>query len=95
VTTEGQKHLAVLPVNGSSDQIMLQEQTSGPKLQQNLARVASDSSIVWRAELPDHVLDFFVAVRWVDGRLLANSWSCWLVEFDQATGRVLNSVFTK
>src|SRR5437763_870128 len=44
----------------------------------NLIRVAPDGSIIWRAEPPHHD-DLFVAVRWREGRLSANTWGGWSV----------------
>jgi hypothetical protein len=54
---------ATLPVPSSSDRIVLSDRDSpGPKLQQNLVRLSRDGSVVWRAELPDQVLDCFLSV---------------------------------
>lgn len=63
---------------------------------ENLLLLKSDGRVAWRAQLPspsstDSYLDFEVK----ENRLFANSWSCYRVEIDLKTGRILQSEFTK
>ena len=80
------------------DQVCLLEFVlGGPKSQDNLLRLASDGSVVWRAEPPEASAgDSWVSVETDKaGRLVANSWSCWRAALDPATGRVISKYFTK
>ncbi len=85
----------VLPIAGSGDAIVL---VGGSARSQgsfrNLLRVSPDGAIVWRAKVPTDS-DSYVSVEWRSERLWAHSWSCYLVEIDAGTGRVLQSLFTK
>jgi hypothetical protein len=80
------------------DQVcLLRYEVGGPKTQDNLVRLTRDGRLVWRAEPPDAS----AGDRWVSvegdqtGWLAANSWSCWRVTLDPATGRDLSKYFTK
>jgi hypothetical protein len=85
-----------LSVPGSDDRIVLFEYPEGDGDSRNLVRMTSEGHVVWRAELPDPGSnDAYVEVRWRDGRLTANSWSCFLVELDPDTGQLLSATFTK
>ena len=55
----------------------------------------SDGSRGWTASPPGGEQDAWVRVRLVDGTLLANSFSGWLIRFDPETGRELERQFTK
>jgi hypothetical protein len=51
---------------------------------------------VWVADLPDATgNDAYVAVKFEGGRLVAHSWSCYRVEIDIETGKILSKIFTK
>src|SRR5580693_9184731 len=68
----------VLSIPGTNDVIVLcnadERRERGPF--RNLLRVAPDGSVVWRADLPGETGDdAYVAVRWVGGKLVANTWS--------------------
>ena len=86
-----------LPVPGSDDRIVLFAYPEGGRGDsRNLARVTSADEVFWRADVPDPGSnDTYVEVRWRDGRLTANSWSCYFVELDPYTGVLLSSTFTK
>jgi len=63
---------------------------------ENLLLLKSDGGTLWRAQLPnassgDAYVDFDV----IEGKLFANSWSCYRVEIDGQTGRILHREFTK
>ena len=63
---------------------------------QNLARVASDGEVIWRAELPDGTSpDCFVAVRLEGGSLIAATWSGYSTVLDPTGGKHLGSTFVK
>lgn len=52
-------------------------------------------TIAWRALPPEGAKDAWTDVS-VDGTTMtATSWSCWQVQFDVATGREIERVFTK
>jgi hypothetical protein len=63
----------------------------------NLLRVGPDGQVVWRAELPEpgDWTDEYVEFGHRDGKLTANSWSCFHVVLDPETGRILSKKFTK
>ncbi len=61
----------------------------------NLLRVSTDGVVAWRARLPTTGDDCYVSARWVDGTLVANSWSGYRVVIDSETGDIVNSTFTK
>jgi hypothetical protein len=61
---------------------------------ENLLRIAPDGTIQWTAQLPQSH-DSFTAVSIRDGRIVAQSWSCFLVEIDRTTGRIVEKTFCK
>ena len=65
-------------------------------IRENLVCIDLDGNVKWQAQLPTNdPLDCFVAVR-MDGDLMrANSWSCYVVWLDAATGRTIRTQFTK
>ncbi len=72
---------------------MLEEVKDG----RNLIRVDATGDIVWKATLPpvSAIPDCFVAVRLEDGKLIANTLSCYLVAVDIEHGRSTVLTFTK
>jgi len=80
------------------DRILLfRYKAGGPKTQDNLVRMRADGGVVWKAEpLEPSAGDSWVAVEMVpDEGLVANSWSCWRVRLDPATGVSIDKEFTK
>jgi hypothetical protein len=64
----------------------------------NLLAFASTGSLIWRLPPPScvpGVADAFVAVEVQNGRLVAWSWSCFRLDIDHQSGRVLKWDFTK
>jgi len=62
----------------------------------NLVCTEPDGRVRWTAELPTtDPTDCFVAVRQDRDWLLANTWSCYVVWIDPATGQTLKTQFTK
>jgi hypothetical protein len=80
----------VLPLPDSTDQIVLEDP--------DILRLTAEGGQVWVAELPtnDHE-DGYTAIDYHEnsGKLYAWSWSCWHVEIDTATGKIVERVFTK
>jgi hypothetical protein len=62
---------------------------------QNVLRCNSSGSIVWMAELPEKSGDVYTNLDWHEKKLIAFSWSCFIVLLDIETGKILSSVFTK
>jgi hypothetical protein len=61
---------------------------------ENLLKIDRDGKIIWRAQLPESH-NFFVAIRYSDDKLEANTWSGHLLEVDLQTGHAKNIRFTK
>jgi hypothetical protein len=61
----------------------------------NLIRITPSGTIVFHAELPEKSGDFYVRAEIRDGKLIANSWSCYRVSIDISTGLIIERVFTK
>ena len=89
---------------GTDDAIALLNAESGPRNSlgdakgwPHLVRVRADGTVVWRAaaglEASDQ--DWWVSVDVTADGLFANTWSCYRRRLDEASGRVLSSVFTK
>jgi hypothetical protein len=80
-------------VPGSHDRIVLLK----PLVRghdENLIRVSNAGSLVWRAQLPE-TDDSWVACRFEDAVLFANSWSCYLVRLEANSGRIISKTITK
>ena len=83
---------SLLPIPNSDDKIVLLRY----KLAfQNVLRCRSDGSLVWQAELPEAIGDFYTHIDWSKQGLRANSWSSFSVILDVESGKILSSVFTK
>lgn len=70
-----------LTVADSGDRIVLFSWAADPApLKRNLARVDEHGNVVWRAQLPDKAPnDCFVGLKRVGDRLLARTFSGWVV----------------
>ena len=90
---EGREIDRAWDVPGSHDRILLLKPL-GRGHDENLIRVSDAGSLVWRAQLPE-TNDSWVACRFEDGVLFANSWSCYLVRLDANSGRLISKTFTK
>jgi hypothetical protein len=63
---------------------------------ENLFCYNLDGSLKWKAHLPEHTgPDCFVGIRLDNRKLIANTWSCYAVWIDPATGQHLRMEFTK
>jgi hypothetical protein len=94
------RHLEVeteIHLAGGDKIVLLKFRPSGDKTQENLVRLRANGALVWKAEPPEASAgDSWVAAEWVpDVGLVANSWSCWRVRIDPATGESIEKEFTK
>lgn len=94
--------VTTLELPGTTDVVILldPDQRPGDVLPwhpfQNIVRIASDGTVIWRSELVpgETTAKCWDAVDWVDGRLRATTYS-YTCELDPASGRIVDSVFTK
>jgi hypothetical protein len=88
---------AEISLAGGDRIVLFRYEAGGPKTQDNLVRIRANGAVVWEAAPPEPSAgDSWVAVEWVpDEGLVANSWSCWRVRIDPATGESIDREFTK
>jgi hypothetical protein len=93
----GHDAVAALAIRGSSDAIVLLNPDAcrgGPF--RNVLRLSMDGVVIWQAQLPGRQNDdSYVSVRWMGERLVANTWSAYLVHLDADSGQLLEVTFTK
>jgi hypothetical protein len=83
-----------LPSGGGRVVVFDRETISGQR--ENLACFDVDGHTKWTAKLPtSDPTDCFIAVRMDGDLVLANSFSCYTVWLDAATGRTIRAQFTK
>lgn len=58
-------------------------------------RLSVDGTVAWQANPPDGEQDAWTAVTVNGATVVANSRSCWRVEFDAASGEETDRRFTK
>lgn len=89
-------HAKVLP-SGSLVLVLTEPDGEGWRPSENLLGVASDGTVLWRAELPTYGGgDCYVAVSVADdGSLTAVSWSGFRVVLDTVSGRIVRRMPTK
>jgi hypothetical protein len=90
---EGREVIKDWDVPGSGDRIALLK-SADKGHDENLVRLTSAGSLVWRARLPE-TNDYWVACLYEHPNLVANSWSCYQVRIDPETGLWISSTFTK
>jgi hypothetical protein len=97
IRPDDRKVLRMLQLDDPASAFVLLEWPAGGARVHNLLKVTADGAAAWRAELPPgESTDCFVSVDTDgDGGLFANTWSCYRVTLDPATGRILQSLFTK
>lgn len=54
-----------------------------------------DGTARWQALPPDGDRDAWVSVQVLGGTVVGNSWSCWKISIDSATGSEVERHFTK
>jgi hypothetical protein len=87
-----------IPIKDSTDRlIFLRYDLADPTSRfRNILRVTAEGHQIWQVELPEGSLpDAYVHIETWAGKLQANSWSCYRVEIDWETGKLLSSEFTK
>jgi hypothetical protein len=85
-----------LSIPESDDLLDLEPTTDGMGYATRVTRRREDSSVIWTALPPDgEPQDAWVAVRVEGSRVIANSWSCYLVILDLDTGEEIKRTFTK
>jgi hypothetical protein len=76
--------------------VVVYEWEAGSKRDENLVCLGDDGQVRWKAQLPTNELaDCFVGVRIENDLVVANSFSCYAVWIDPATGLTLRTQFTK
>jgi hypothetical protein len=90
----GVRVVKVLPC--ADDYIVLLDyhDASQARLWANVRRLRSGGNIVWAASPPSST-DIFTEIEWRDGRLVAWTFECFMIDIDPNTGRVLEKLFTK
>jgi hypothetical protein len=88
-----------LDIPGSTDKLLLidpdGDQRERAKPFQNILRVNQAGETIWTVSRLENPYDCFVNLRWHQGLLLANSWSCFLFEVDPETGILVDCKFVK
>lgn len=88
--------LMTLPIPGSEDILDLAPSDDGMGYAASITRRRSDGSSLWAVLAPEGSRqDAWVAVRLEGPRVIANSWSCYLVHLDLDTGEEIVRTFTK
>ncbi len=85
-----------LSIPESDNLLDLEPTTDGMGYATKVTRRREDGSVIWSALPPDsEPQDAWVAVRVEGSRVIANSWSCYLVILDLDTGEEIKRTFTK
>ena len=86
---------AVSPIDDTDAVVLLDYMCRRTKFE-NLIRLHADGTVAWQASLPSGTInDSFVSFRWVDERLIANTWSGYRVQIDVNDGHIASSDFVK
>lgn len=88
--------LTTMPIPDSDDTLDLAPTDDGLGYAGSITRRGSDGSVRWTAMPPKvEPQDAWTAVRLEGPRVIANSWSCYLVQLDLETGDEIARTFTK
>jgi len=88
--------LTTMPIPDSDDTLDLAPADDGLGYAASITRRGNDSSIRWKAIPPEgEPQDAWTAVRLEGPRVIANSWSCYLVQLDLETGGEITRTLTK
>jgi hypothetical protein len=82
-------------MSGNNDAIVLLDPEAATGRFENLIRLSANGAVAWRAALPGSGDDAYVDVHWEGAELLANSFSCFRVQVDVDSGRIVKRMFTK
>jgi hypothetical protein len=81
---------------GGTGRVVVFEPEASSRPDQNLVCFGHDGQVRWKAELPTgDPTDCFVEVRVEKDLVVANCFSGYLIRIDPATGRTLQTQFTK
>ena len=88
--------LTTMPIPDSDDILDLAPTDDGLGYASSITRRGADGSVTWTAIPPERTTrDAWMAVRLEGPRVIANSWSCYLVQLDLETGSEVARTFTK
>ena len=88
--------LTTMPIPDRDDTLDLVPTDDGLGYAASITRRGSDSSVRWTAIPPEgKPQDTWSAVRLEGRRVIANSWSCYLVQLDLETGCEMARTLTK
>jgi len=88
--------LTTMPIPDSDDTLDLAPTDDGLGYAASITRRGADGSVRWTAIPPEGTRqDAWMAVRLEGARVIADSWSCYLVELDLETGSEVARTFTK
>ena len=87
--------LTTMPIPGSDDTLDLAPTNDGLGYAASITRRGRDGSVRWTAGPPEGERDAWTAVRLEGPYVIANSWSCYLVQLDLETGGEIGRTFTK
>lgn len=88
--------LTTMPIPDSDDTLDLAPTDDGLGYAASITRRENDGAVRWTAIPPEGAQqDSWTAVRLEDLRVVANSWSSYLVQLDLETGSEIARTFTK
>ena len=88
--------MSAIAIPGSEDVLELAPTADGLGYTASITRRRGDGSAAWTALPPQREIDdAWTAVRLDGPQVVANSWSCFEVCFDLATGEEIARLFTK
>jgi hypothetical protein len=88
--------LTTMPIPDSDDTLDLAPTDDGLGYAASITRRGADGSVRWTATPPEGTpQDAWMAVRLEGRRVIASSWSCYLVQLDIETGSEVARTFTK
>lgn len=88
--------LRTVPIPDSDDTLDLAPTDDGLGYTASITRRGTDGSVRWTAMPPEGApQDAWTAVRLEGARLIATSWSCYLIQLDLETGSEIARTFTK
>lgn len=88
--------LTTMPIPDGDDTLDLAPTDDGLGYAASITRRGADGSVRWTAIPPEGMpQDAWMAVRLEGPRVIASSWSCYLVQLDLGTGSEVARTFTK
>lgn len=87
--------IITIPIPDTDDTLDLAPGDDGLGYGVSVTRRRNDGSVRWTAVPPEGERDAWTAVRLEGPYVIANSWSCYLVQLDLETGGEIGRTFTK